>query len=315
MSYTIDLQPFGELTEYVLQNTQTGEKCGILPQYGAILRQLNLSQDGQLHDLIFSPSTYYDLLEKDFRASALMFPFPNRTDNGAYAFEGKSYQFPINEPARGNAIHGFVHPKAFEVLEQSTSDTEATLVLRYIYDGHLAYYPFPFELKVSYSLTQNGLLFDYEAKNTSQTAMPVAFGWHPYFKINHTLVDDLQLMIPSDTIVVLNERMIPTGKQPFEEQGFISLKSRVFDNVFELNTTQTSVETILYDAEKNLRLRVWQETGVNLFNYLVVYTPVSRTCVAIEPQTANINALNSGEGLTILAPNEAMQGKVRLMLG
>src|SRR5438034_969248 len=42
----------------------------------------------------------------------ILFPFPNRIRDGRYSWDGKSYQLPLNDPTRLNAIHGFAcrHP-------------------------------------------------------------------------------------------------------------------------------------------------------------------------------------------------------------
>ncbi|MNY57496.1 hypothetical protein D3C86_1937160 [compost metagenome] len=61
-------------------------------------------------------------------------------------------------------------------------------------------------------------------------------------------------------------------------------------------------------------MRIQQEAGEGKFNYLVVYTPPARDCVAIEALTANVDAFNTGEGLNILAPGHSIDGTITVSL-
>ena len=48
----------------------------------------------------------------------ILFPV-NRISGGHFAFEGREYRFPINEPATGCHLHGTLHETAFELVELS----------------------------------------------------------------------------------------------------------------------------------------------------------------------------------------------------
>ncbi len=41
-------------------------------------------------------------------------PWPNRIRDGSYEFDGRRHQLPLNEPDRGNAIHGLVRQVSLE---------------------------------------------------------------------------------------------------------------------------------------------------------------------------------------------------------
>jgi aldose 1-epimerase len=312
MPYQITEEPFGTIAEFVLENTLTGESCRVVPAFGGIVRELKLKANSQIHSLIDCPDSYESMQINNNYQSAILFPFPSRIPDGKFTFEGASYQLPINEPARGNAIHGFVHGSVFEVINQATHNDTAILSLLYKYNGELSGYPFPFELTINYILMPNVLGIEFEVKNTGKNTMPAAFGWHPYFKFDGVSVDDLSIEIQSKTTVTFDQNMIPTGKVDFENKGLIELKNKILDNCFVVDTTQKLVTTRLIDSKKNIKLSISQD--VARFPYLVVYTPNSRDRVAIEPLTSNVNALNTGEGLMTLKPKQIIDGSIWISL-
>ncbi|KAA9349067.1 aldose 1-epimerase [Larkinella humicola] len=320
MPFEIHHQPFGLLTEYVIQNTETGEFVSLLPAHGAIVRQLVLrhrgsTQESNLVSLIRAPKSQQALLADETHASALLFPFPSRIRHGIYAFEGEMFTLPMNEAHHDNAIHGFVFGKAFELFGQEISTSEASLTLRYLHDGSYPGYPFPFEFRIRYTLSSAGLTVTYEAQNTGNRTAPVSFGWHPYFTLNEEPVDQLTIELPAAKQVLLDDRLLPVGEELFEQKGELALRDRVLDAAFIVEENNgEGVTTVLRSAKQGLQLNVWQETGPRKFKYLVVYTPAGRDNIAIESLTSNVNALNNGQGLIILEPNEVAKGTIRVSL-
>lgn len=312
--FKIHTRRFGTLTEYVLSNITTGEYLCVLPAFGGVLTQLVLRKNQQRHTLIQAPATQQQMQENHHYASALMYPFPSRIPGGLYQFEGKSYQLFPNETARQNAMHGFVHPKKFEVIAQNTSENEASLTVNHAYLGEHEGYPFPFELRITYQLSATGFDMTHAATNTAATAAPAAFGWHPYFKIDSTPADEMQIEIPSDTVVTFDDQMIPISQAPFERTGLFDLQGVTLDNCFVLDAATGTSETKLVVIKQDLTLKIRQETGAGKFNFLVVYTPPNRASVAIEPLTSNVNAFNSGDGLVVLQAGQTLIGHLQVVL-
>ncbi|GAB3254756.1 aldose 1-epimerase family protein [Larkinella harenae] len=320
MSFAISHHPFDALTEYFIENTETGEYVSVLPAYGAVVRQLVLrsarsGEDSKLVSLIKAPKSQQALLADEAYSNALLFPFPSRIRHGIYAHEGTMYTLPMNEANQDNAIHGFVAKQAFELTGQDISSTEASLTLQYVHDGSYPGYPFPFEFSVRYTLSASGLAVTYEAKNTGTQSAPVSFGWHPYFTLNEEPVDQLTIEIPAVRQVQLDEKLLPVGEELFIQKGELALHEKKLDAVFIVNENNgEGITTVLRSARQGLQLNIWQETGAGKFKYLVVFTPVARDNIAIEPLTSNVNALNNGEGLITLPPQEVTQGTIRISL-
>jgi aldose 1-epimerase len=342
MPFQISTQPFGPLptgatplTEYVLEHTESGEFMTIIPEYGGILRRLVLRKGKNLFALLKTPDSPQALLADEGYASALLYPFPSRIRHGVYSFEGEDYALKMNEASRNNALHGFVHGRPFAVISQEVTPLHAQLVLRYDYAGDTAGYPFLFSLTVTYELVQAdqlplgsnpaddkmcALRLSYFAQNTGTTRSPAAFGWHPYFMFSEEAIEEMNLTLPGRTAIVLDGDMIPNGRQPVNAPETVDLRDRQLDTPFLVEPTGTSdlsgpyAETTLTSLKTGVRLIVGQQTGDNKLNYLVCFTPPRRDSIAIEPLTANVNAFNNGDGLSVLNPGEALSGTMWVRL-
>ena len=348
MPFQITTQPFGPLptgseplTEYLLEHTETGEFITIIPEFGAILRRLVLRKGHNLFALIDAPDSPQALLADESYASALLYPFPSRIRHGVYHFDGEDHALKMNEVRRDNALHGFVHGRVFSVVSQEATAGHAQLVLRYDYAGDTAGYPFPFVLTVAYELIQanslpNGshpntdrmcaLRVSYSAMNTGTKRCPAAFGWHPYFMFTEDIassaepIGNMTLSLPARTPIALDKYMIPNGYLSPEQAGMIALHDQELDTIFLIKPTssptdtESFAETILTSLNTGVRLIVGQQTGDGKLNYLVVYTPTRRDRIAIEPLTANVDAFNNGEGVTILNPGDTLSGTIWIRL-
>ena len=314
MSFEIIKQQFGDLTEYVVQQPSTGNRFVVIPELGGIVRQLSLRKDVTLFSLLKTPATP-DALKSDTQsASELLFPFASRIPQGKYKFLGKEYQLALNENGGQNAIHGLVRKNQFQLAEQSISEDRASIRLSYHIDNAEGY-PFNVLFSVTYSLSTDGIFsVSYEGENKGPNPCPVMFGWHPYFHIGNENADAWKINIPSDTIVRFDENLIPIGRDPYAIDGPTLLFRKQFDNCFVVKSNSQSATTELISDNQNVKLTITQETGEGKFNYLVVYTPPARDCVAIEALTANVDSFNTGEGLNILGPSQTISGTIQLQL-
>lgn len=327
MAFTITSESFGVLPdqrepilEYTIADTETGEYMTIIPGYGGIVRRLALRKDEKLIPVLYAPTSLQSLVADEMYASALLFPYPSRVKHGTYRFEGQDYALRLNEMSRDNAIHGFVTDKAFAVVSQEVTSTEACLTLRYQHKGDTVGYPFPFDFTVTYSLRKTAgpttMHLSYEAINTGSASCPVAFGWHPYFTFNGQSVDTLTITMGERAPIILDQKtMVPTGREELREKGSLPLADVQLDNAYELTPGEENyVETSLRSDAADASIVVRQQTGPGKLNYLVCYTPPRRESVAIEPLTANADAFNNGEGLVTLAPGHTFCGDISVRL-
>lgn len=299
-------EDFGSYQKHLLTDTANGHLLSFVPQHGCCL--LDIQVGGV--SLLDGYETFIELDLDTWGKSGLLFPFPNRMAAGQYTWEGSHYNFPINDPNTGTALHGFGMDKEFRVLRISTEDNTASVSCQYEYDGQFPSYPFPFNLNITFSLDQQGNFeMEYRCWNMGDKALPWGFGWHPYFQVGEN-IQHAELTTPSLRMIGVDEQMIPTGKRyDFDEftEGK-TIGATVLDNCFvPLAESPTSLE-IKLRGEKGT-LRYWQETGEEGMNYVQLFTPPYRKSLAIEPMSCNVDAFNNGDGLITLHPGDMARGR------
>lgn len=306
--YSIHNQSFGLFLLVSLCHAPTGQFVTVNPGFGGMLHQIGLLRGGELVELLDTYDTPDDL-HRDFSTTykgAKLSPFPNMTQSGRYAFGGKTHQLPLNWPADGHAIHGFVADKPFAMTDQTAPANRAALTVSHEHTGHETGFPFPFRLTIRYELTaETGLAVHTTVANTGSAPMPYGDGWHPYFRLANS-VNDLHLRLLSDIIIEVDSTFIPTGNTMYLPDFLEStlIGNRVIDTYFVLRTGAGRAVTELENRPTHTRLSVWQDTEPGQYNYLQIYTPPDRLVLAIEPMSCPPNALNSGQSLLHLNPND-----------
>ena len=306
--YELVKTPFGKYTRYTLQHPATGQSFSVVPERGANLLDITIA--GQ--PILDGYQTPEELEVAKFGKSALLFPFPNRLDRGQYAWQGKHYQFPINNAATENAIHGFVRDEAFEVDYVFLAKDHASISCSFTYEGQHDYYPFPFLLEIEFMLHDSGAFtVEVACRNRHTEAIPVGFGWHPYFRLTER-ADDHQLQLPACEQVAIQERMIPTGKRVAFDDFFRKkpVGEAVLDTCFQVTKPDSAYKMVL--ENKGQRLKV--QASARQFPYFQVFTPPHRSSVALEPMSCNVDAFNNGQGLITLEPDKEWKGKMTIVL-
>ncbi len=300
-----------DLTRLKIVNEKTGEYVSIIPQYGANINELVLRNKSGLYSVLDGNKKNEDFAGGGIYNSAKMIPFPNRIEDGSYAFKGKDYQLDMNFPHEKNAIHGLICDKPFNVLNKKATELSGEISFAFQYDQEHKGFPFKFETRISCNLVGGeGLVCTTRVTNNGQQSMPFGDGWHPYFKFDKK-VDDIYLKFLSKHIIDVDHRSIPTGKvEEYDEFHTLKpIKDTEFDSCFLLQGEGKIHRAEIYDAQKDVTVIVWQEIGSQAYNYLQVYIPQSRMSIALEPMTCNINAFNNQDGLIILEPGDSFEGR------
>jgi aldose 1-epimerase len=305
-----ETQPFGDSRRISVWN-QSGMRLEILPDYGAALNAFHIpTRNDEYINIIDGYSTDTEPgITGAYYKGVLLFPFPNRLKNGTWEWEGKKLEFPINEPARNNALHGSLFNRSFEIRETMATSEMAFIHLVYKPLKQEAWYPFDYQIDVQYILTDSdGLVVKTQISNEDEVNLPFGLGWHPYFKTG-SLVNDLIVSIPEIKALEVDSQMIPTGTRLnfhlFDRPQ--QFRETALDTGFELSPTER-YETQVFDPQKKLKFTIWQNSGSEGYRYLQVYTPPHRQTVAIEPMTCMANAFQTGaDGLLILEPGNSQQ--------
>lgn len=239
-----------------------------------------------------------------FCEGVIMSPWPNRIDGGKWQYQGRTLELPINLHEQQNANHGLLMDVAYDVVEHS----ESSVTLGALIHARLGY-PFNVYTTVSYELVESGVKISHTAVNHSSADAPYALGGHPYFKIAGVATEDLFLRSDAETVLVVDERQIPTGTMPTAHSRF-DMRSgvRVGDNFYDHDFTDLPrdaeglAHTYLTAADGR-GFDIWQDAE---FKHVVIFTPDfyfadlgqnKRYACAIEPQTAGPNSFNTGDDL------------------
>ena len=213
-------------------------------------------------------------------ALPLLAPWANRLSRWSYEFDGVEVDLRgspvVKADEHGLPIHGtMIAQPGWEVVREEPSGFTA----RYSYDRDelLAAFPFPHELEVAVQL-DGGLRLE-TAIVARDRAVPVSFGWHPYFRVDRAS-DELGL--PERSRIELDEQGIPTGREePLPaERG--PLGEAVHDAHFPLGPDRRF-------GLGELELRFDEN-----YPFAQVFAPAESEFVAIEPMTARVNALVEG---------------------
>lgn len=199
--------------------------------------------------------------------SPILFPIIGRLLDDKYTLNGKEYTM---------AKHGIVRKKPF-TLKESTEDSLTFVQTED--EESLKSYPYEFDLKVTFKLTEKGLKVSHTVTNNSNELMYYSFGAHPAF--NCEIGDYLEFSEDSTLVTerIDHESILIDEKFPVEmENGKIQLTETLFDND----------ALILSDFNsKNVKIKSNKHNRVISFNFdspfLGIWAKPNAPYVCIEP--------------------------------
>jgi aldose 1-epimerase len=243
-------------------------------------------------------------------------PWPNRLANGVYVFNGISAKAALDEPDRGNAIHGLVRWLDWRVEYQERTRVKMSCTL-----APQPAYPFMLSLALLYEIGPRGLTVRIQAESPGAAGAPFGIGLHPYFLAALQGLAGSRLVVPATRHLRLDAKGIPTGEADLDGElvalataDGLALDDQVLDDCFAgLARDENGVATVRFlpgggpIAEVTMRLD-------KSFGYVMCYTGDTlgandrRRAVAIEPMTCPPNALASGVGVVSLGPRTTFNG-------
>jgi len=299
--FTKNTYNIGSFEVISVRNSQ-GIGIDFIPQKGGAIHQLYL---GAKADPIFSSFNQGDDIELDVLfKQALLFPFSSRLKAGKYSFEGKNYNFPINEVENNNALHGFLSKETLEVESIDLSEDKAIINLVYKYDGGLKHYPFPFQINITYTVSQSEFALDFTIENQGSTSLPYGFGWHPYFEFK----EGIRINMPESLKQLVDAKGIVTGQEKaFSDLSKYEVLTEPYDTCFKYQ--EKKPHTLVLGMGDEYSIELWQDETLG---YIQLYTPSFKQ-IALEPLTSNINALNTKKGLITLPAGEDNTHQIKII--
>jgi aldose 1-epimerase len=229
----------------------------------------------------------------------ILAPWANRIDQDAYWANGRRYLLNaglgnLRRDGNGKPIHGLLSfSSVWKLVELKADDSGARLTSRVEftrYPDFMAQFPFAHALEVTYRLHDGALEVETVLENLSADPIPLALGYHPYFRIPGVPRDEWNVHLAAREHVVLSKDLIPTGEHhPVTFADPQPLAGTQLDDVF----------TGLVRGE-NGRAGFWVEGGGArievvygpLYRVAVVYAPAGRDFICFEPMAAVTNAFN-----------------------
>jgi len=286
----------------------------IWPEFGFnCLRWKVRNSEGDLADLLYCDPNWEQNPVATRSGHPILFPFPNRLKHGKFTFGNKEYQLPLNESTGTHAIHGFTPKNPWRVVAAEEGDHSGSVTGLFQLSKDLPeaahLWPADFILRVTYSLSFNGLNVQVQIGNPDTKPLPWGLGFHPYFAcpdFPDANVDDFVLRADANTLWQTHEGM-PSGRTitlPYslDFRKPYPIGASVLDTLYGDAQPGSLAELSYPKAPGKLEI-----TATEHFRELLLFTPPHRKALAIEPYTCTTDAANlSNEGIDagwrVLAP-------------
>lgn len=255
----------------------------------------DLNDNGSVNKLSVDKDLSFEM--NGFR-SGKMSPFSCRINKGMYHWDDQTYRFDkfyLGE----HAMHGLIYDANFELLSSAIHEDRAVVELGFDYQGTDPGFPFPYQIRIQWSLYANSLIsVKTTIRNVSNHVIPMMDGWHPYFTLGG-FVDAYTLAFTSDGKLEMNDSMIPTGK---------IIEANIFNKGKQIGTTHFDDCYLLHPSQNRIQLshkgKTITVTPIHNYPYLQFYTPDDRQSIAIENLSGTPNCFNNKMGLQLLEPQE-----------
>lgn len=202
-----------------------------------------------------------------------MAPFAGRIRRGRFRFEGRRVELPENLPP--HAVHGTTHVRPWEPTGPGT--LRCDLGPDWPWRGHA-------EQEIELTATSLALTLRVE---TTDDAMPVTIGWHPWFR--RTIgAAHVGIVVPAERMWRRDEDGIPDG-------SLVTPTTGPWDDCF---TALIGPVELHWPGVLDLYVESDCE-------HVVVFDEPS-TALCVEPQSAPPDAHNSEHDLSIVTPDEPL---------
>jgi aldose 1-epimerase len=166
-------------------------------------------------------------------------PWANRLDPQGFWANGKEYRFDmqLGNVSGETPIHGLVRYSALWKVTDAAADKDSAHITSKLefwkYPELMKQWPFAHEYEMTYRLSNGELEVRVTVSNMSAEKMPVAIGFHPFYRIPNVPRDEWVGHIPARRRVIADSRLIPTGEyKPMDLPDPFPLKGRTLDDGF-----------------------------------------------------------------------------------
>lgn len=266
-------------------------------------------------ELLRSPEDLNDLYEMpEFFGIPVLF-LPNRIGGGKFSRNGVNYQFPVNEPSRGNHLHGPLLGKPWQLAETGdeyigmTCECSAT-----------PEYPHDFTLKMRYTFMPDEVVQDFTIYNHGDLPMPFGLGFHTAFRMPPDAV--AKISASRGYWEIDTSCWHPTGKLiPWDDKlpiytdaAAVSCHCPMTTEVYNGNPLRGAV--IEYPSSG---CRVFYESDENYPQWCIFNGGGGNGYFCPEPMTwmidaPNLNLPDEESGMLDIAPGQKWQAQARIRI-
>ena len=228
----------------------------------------------------------------------LLFP-ANRISGGRFTFEGRLYDFGINEEKTACQLHGCLHGLPFTLLDMQKD--RVLCALDVCENGLYGSFPHAFRISIEYLLDEQGLTQTVGILNRSNENMPCLLGFHTTFNAQNQEGDAYLVKAEVGECYERNEHYLPTGNLIKDDALTNALRNGTFSACGTKISRhyRASGERKMMLTDPNRRFTVLYENDEK-YTYRLFFNGEANEYICLEPQNCLIDAINTAcphEGL------------------
>jgi aldose 1-epimerase len=243
----------------------------------------------------------------------LLHPWANRLRDWRYAAAGRAVTIDrsrgiVRADENDLPIHGALAAAEDWDLTDAGADAESAWLCAALdysrRDDRLSVFPFRHTLELELGLQGDALTITTTLVPTGASAVPLAFGWHPWLRLPGVPRADWELALPERTRFELEGRNLPTGERtplPAERMRF---GDAALDAHFAV---AQDARFVLAGGGREIAVE-W----AGGYRYAQVFAPTTLDVACLEPMMAPVAALSTGDDLELARPGERVSATLRV---
>jgi galactose mutarotase-like enzyme len=245
--------------------------------------------------------------ERSTMGIPLLHPWANRIARRQFLTAGREVDLSARPSLtsldpHGLPIHGLLAAAGgWSVEQHEETPNGPRLVANFDFGAHedlMTVFPFPHQLRTEAGIADHTLTITTTVHASGDVAVPISFGYHPYFRLPDVERSAWIVEMPVSERVVLDSGELPTGELEKADVPAGPLGAKTFDDGFVAPVEPFALEG------GGRRIEVSFQRG---YPYAQVYAPDDDDVIAFEPMTAQTNALISGRDLKLIEPGESYE--------